>query len=475
LSAFELTDLGLEQKKTRHQNKKTQQRNHCAFVAATMTTFDEQKFTGRFDALDDLTVVGARETSPPLGSTEASVPITPKLPDDANANATAQAAPSVSPAVPEGPVASPTTLMPVKKVKIGPIHDNSLLGGLIKMQMKYDKGSPTSRTNFFISKCLQLRVHDTEQMEAQQAKWEKQKKQAEEKKKAEEEKKAQEPEKNAATTTTTTPQTKEAKQSPPLLPPQPLPMPWFDVTIERLTSLHYARFVYLFINVAFNPFLKMGIQQDTGEKTEDGTVAFASSSLSTCTEEEAAQHFYYLHASHPRMTEEFMTPACVPLTKAIADVTKGNPYKALQHNVRLTQVRFNQLILTAKEDARKKLPQGYETLRGNVKQAENNVYLQLHGQTYGASPSERLLQHAHRSLAKALRVANVHVHLLYLWSLDVQRDELEHQRINTIVDGLVAKETRKKPGAPVNDVAVAENKQSVVSTSSDTAVMQPSS
>jgi len=329
------------------------------------------------------------------------------------------------------------------------VHVNSgtLLHGLFLMQQRLDMNVATTRTNLFITKCLQARLDITNDIEGRH----KAARENRAKLRSEAAKRGQWPSRDKSGKVVTGP----LDDDPPL---EQMPVLWFDVPLASLTTLQYCRFVYCFINDAFNYAKLVGQQQETGEKKPDGSPVYVTTNTSACTREDAAKHFAWFHAINQKLMD-FLMPLCTPLSANVAtaalDPTTGKPdfYETIRQNLRETQTRFEKLL---RATIAKALVAPHH--QATDEQVENMVrlrmYRPLHGyDETGKIANELRLRELHSKLAKELDVSIGLVHLLHLWALDVANDERRHKRLatlNSYIDaGIKEAKTTDSTEAPV--------------------------
>lgn len=253
----------------------------------------------------------------------------------------------------------------------------SLLEILITMHRVLDSGSPTTRTAFFITKCLQTR--DYQSKTAARV--------------------------GAANTRC-----------------------WFDVPLAELSAFDHARFVYLFINLVYNPYKHLSVRQDVGEWDDKGESISSDIQLVACTPDNAARYFNWIHAAHPRLAA-LLQPLCVPLSPEAQSTP--NFYERLRQNAKATQQRFATLVRKIGDTVATRHLRAGETHEKVVDQAQRVQYARLHS----------MLAKEHKMLAKELGVPIGMVHLLHLWALDVARDERIHKRLERVAEAIGAGET----------------------------------
>lgn len=76
--------------------------------------------------------------------------------------------------------------------------------------------------------------------------------------------------------------------------------PWFLVDIDKLTVHHYARFVYIFTNIVFNPSNKLNVSVDGEDVSQDNVVPSSFKYMANC--------FNWMHAH------------CMKLTRMLSDI-----------------------------------------------------------------------------------------------------------------------------------------------------------
>ena len=79
-----------------------------------------------------------------------------------------------------------------------------------------------------------------------------------------------------------------------LAPRPPMEWPWFLIDQERLTLQHYARFVYTFVNMVYNPTSKLQVSVDGGTLDESTIVPATHFYMANC--------FNWMHAHSDKLT-----------------------------------------------------------------------------------------------------------------------------------------------------------------------------